>query len=124
MKLLHLWMLSWLNPVLHIASTEVIFSILHLKGSSLQLRRIMVNLLSNAIKYNKSNGTIDTYAEELSCDGTTVWYEFKIVDTGIGMSEEFIKEQLFKPFTQEKNRRQNTVQRNRSGNVDRQGASG
>ena len=74
-----------------------------LKGSSLQLRRIMVNLLSNAIKYNKSNGTIDTYAEELSCDGTTVWYEFKIVDTGIGMSEEFIKEQLFKPFTQEKN---------------------
>lgn len=63
----------------------------------------MVNLLSNAIKYNKSNGTIDTYAEELSCDGTTVWYEFKIVDTGIGMSEEFIKEQLFKPFTQEKN---------------------
>ena len=58
-----------------------------LKGSSLQLRRIMVNLLSNAIKYNKSNGTIDTYAEELSCDGTTVWYEFKIVDTGIGMSE-------------------------------------
>ena len=74
-----------------------------LKGSSLQLRRIMVNLLSNAIKYNKPNGTIDTYAEELSCDGTTVWYEFKIVDTGIGMSEEFIKEQLFKPFTQEKN---------------------
>ena len=42
-----------------------------LKGSSLQLRRIMVNLLSNAIKYNKPNGTIDTYAEELSCDGTT-----------------------------------------------------
>ena len=74
-----------------------------LEGSSLQLRRIMVNLLSNAIKYNKPNGTIDTYAEELSCDGTTVWYEFKIVDTGIGMSEEFIKEQLFKPFTQEKN---------------------
>lgn len=47
--------------------------------------------MSNAIKYNKPNGTIDTYAEELSCDGTTVWYEFKIVDTGIGMSEEFIK---------------------------------
>ena len=74
-----------------------------LRGSSLQLRRIMVNLLSNAIKYNKPNGTIDTYAEELSCDGTTVWYEFKIVDTGIGMSDKFIKEQLFKPFTQEKN---------------------
>ena len=30
------------------------------------------NLVENAIKYNKPNGTIDTYAEELSCDGTTV----------------------------------------------------
>ena len=74
-----------------------------LRGSSLQLRRIMLNLLSNAIKYNKPNGSIDTYAEELSCDGTTVWYEFKIEDTGIGMSEEFVREQLFQPFTQEKN---------------------
>ena len=72
-------------------------------GSSLQLRRIMLNLLSNAIKYNKPNGSIDTYAEELSCDGTTVWYEFKIVDTGIGMSEEFVRDHLFQPFTQEKN---------------------
>ena len=74
-----------------------------LRGSSLQLRRIMLNLLSNAIKYNKPNGSIDTYAEELSCDGTTVWYEFKIVDTGIGMSEEFVRDHLFQPFTQEKN---------------------
>lgn len=72
-------------------------------GSSLQLRRIMLNLMSNAIKYNKPNGSIDTYAEELSCDGTTVWYEFKLVDTGIGMSEEFVREHLFQPFTQEKN---------------------
>lgn len=63
----------------------------------------MLNLLSNAIKYNKPNGSIDTYAEELSCDGTTVWYEFKLVDTGIGMSEEFVREHLFQPFTQEKN---------------------
>ena len=63
----------------------------------------MLNLLSNAIKYNKPNGSIDTYAEELSCDGTTVWYEFKIVDTGIGMSEEFVRDHLFQPFTQEKN---------------------
>ena len=74
-----------------------------LRGSSLQLRRIMLNLLSNAIKYNKPNGSIDTYAGELSCDGTTVWYEFKIVDTGIGMSEEFVRDHLFQPFTQEKN---------------------
>ena len=70
-------------------------------GSPLHLRQIMLNLFSNAIKYNKPGGTIDTYAKELSCDGDTVWFEFKIVDTGIGMTEQFVKEELFKPFTQE-----------------------
>ena len=70
-------------------------------GSPLHLRQIMLNLFSNAIKYNKPGGTIDTYAKELSCDGITAWFEFKIVDTGIGMSEKFVEEELFKPFTQE-----------------------
>ena len=72
-----------------------------LVGSSLKLRQIMVNLFSNAIKYNKPGGSIDTYARELSCNGTTVWYEFRITDTGIGMSRDFVENQLFKPFTQE-----------------------
>jgi two-component system, sensor histidine kinase len=72
-----------------------------LVGSSLKLRQIMVNLFSNAIKYNKLGGAIDTYAKELSCDGTTAWYEFRITDTGIGMSRDFVENQLFKPFTQE-----------------------
>ena len=35
-------------------------------------------------------------------DGTTVVYEFFISDTGIGMSEAFLKNQLFEPFSQEK----------------------
>ena len=42
-----------------------------LYGSSLQLRRIMLNLMSNSVKYNKPNGTIDTYATEISDDGET-----------------------------------------------------
>ena len=70
-------------------------------GSPLHLRQIMLNLFSNAIKYNKPGGTIDTYTKELTCDGTTAWFEFKIIDTGIGMSEKFVREELFKPFTQE-----------------------
>ena len=73
-----------------------------LKGDVLQLQRIMMNLFSNAIKYNKENGTIDTYAEEISCDGESVLYEFRIVDNGIGMSREFVENELFQPFTQEK----------------------
>lgn len=74
-----------------------------LYGSSLQLRRIMLNLMSNSVKYNKPNGTIDTYATEISDDGETALYEFRIVDSGIGMRREFIENELFKPFTQEEN---------------------
>lgn len=72
-----------------------------LKGSPLQLRQIMLNLFSNAVKYNKPQGSVDTDVEELSCDGKTAWYEFRIADTGIGMSGDFVKNQLFEPFTQE-----------------------
>ena len=72
-------------------------------GSDLRLRQIMLNLFSNAIKYNKPGGRVDTYITELSCNGDTALFEFKIADTGIGMSEEFVSEHLFKPFTQEQN---------------------
>lgn len=73
-----------------------------LSGYPLQLRQIMLNLFSNAIKYNKKGGFIDTGAKEISFDGTTVVYEFFISNTGIGMSEAFLKNQLFEPFSQEK----------------------
>ena len=72
-------------------------------GSDLRLRQIMLNLFSNAIKYNKPGGRVDTYITELSCNGHTALFEFKIADTGIGMSKEFVSEHLFKPFTQEQN---------------------
>ena len=72
-------------------------------GSDLRLRQIMLNLFSNAIKYNKPGGRVGTYITELSCNGDTALFEFKIADTGIGMSEEFVSEHLFKPFTQEQN---------------------
>lgn len=74
----------------------------HLIGDPLQLRRIMMNLLSNAVKYNKPNGSIDTYAKEISSDENTATFEFEIIDTGIGMSQDYIDHELFEPFTQVK----------------------
>lgn len=71
-------------------------------GDALQLRRILVNLLTNAIKYNKSNGTIDMYVREISSDDSKVTFEFEIKDTGIGMSEDYIENHLFTPFSQAK----------------------
>ena len=74
----------------------------HLIGDALQLRRILVNLLTNSIKYNKSNGTIDTYVREVSSDGKCATFEFEVKDTGIGMSEDYIENHLFTPFSQAK----------------------
>lgn len=74
----------------------------HLIGDALQLRRILINLLTNAIKYNKSNGTIDMYVRETSSDDSKVTFEFEIKDTGIGMSEDYIENHLFTPFSQAK----------------------
>ena len=54
------------------------------------------------MKYNKLSGTIDTYVRELSSDSQNAVFEFRIVDTGIGMRHEFVEHELFKPFTQEK----------------------
>ena len=74
----------------------------HLIGDALQLRRILVNLITNAIKYNKPNGTIDAYVREIKSDDSKVTFEFEIKDTGIGMSEDYIENQLFTPFSQAK----------------------
>ncbi len=70
-------------------------------GSSLRVRQITLNLFSNAIKYNKPHGSIETTVREISCDGRVALLEFSISDTGIGMSEDFVKGKLFTPFSQE-----------------------
>lgn len=92
-----------------VAKTSIVYtyskiSFAHAKliGSPLHLRQILLNLFSNAAKYNKENGTIETYAEEIACDENTATFRFTIRDTGIGMSEDFVNNELFEPFTQEK----------------------
>lgn len=70
-----------------------------LRGSSLHLRQILINILGNAVKYNKKNGSILIDTRELQEENGKVWFQFKISDTGIGMSEEYQKH-IFEPFTQ------------------------
>ncbi len=78
-------------------------------GSPLHIRQILINLFSNAIKYNKPGGSIFYRAERESSDDENVVYSFKLSDTGIGMSEEFLKH-LFEPFSQEHNDARSTYQ--------------
>lgn len=69
-------------------------------GSALHLRQIFVNICSNCIKYNKPGGKIITDLQCLGVEGDKVTYRWTISDTGIGMSEAFMK-RIFEPFTQE-----------------------
>ncbi len=69
-------------------------------GSPLHLQRISLNILTNAIKYNKPGGEAETWLDEIPIDDTHSNYVFRIADTGVGMSEEFVKH-LFEPFSRE-----------------------
>ena len=69
-------------------------------GSASHLRQIFLNLYSNCIKYNKTGGEIRTRLEVLDQAQDKVVYRWTISDTGVGMSEKFIKE-IYEPFVQE-----------------------
>lgn len=74
----------------------------YLIGSAEGLTRILMNLNSNAVKYNKPGGSVYCRCMELECDGETAWFEFVTRDTGIGMSQEFLK-RAFDAYVQENN---------------------
>jgi signal transduction histidine kinase len=63
-------------------------------GDKKMISTIIRNLLSNAIKFTSKGGTITISAEEISLNGKKI-LETTIKDTGIGMSEEKVKN-LFK----------------------------
>ena len=68
----------------------------------LRLNQILLNILSNAIKFTPEGGAIRfSVTEKPSPDEETALFEFRISDTGIGMSEEFRKT-IFDAFTRER----------------------
>jgi signal transduction histidine kinase/ActR/RegA family two-component response regulator len=72
----------------------------YLIGSPLHVRQIFINIIGNAVKYNKDGGSITVRAEETGYRDGTATIRICVDDTGIGMSEEFIRK-IFDPFTQE-----------------------
>ncbi len=68
----------------------------------LRLNQILLNILSNAIKFTPAGGSISfRVIERPSADSGLANFEFRIRDTGIGMSEEFRKT-IFDAFTRER----------------------
>lgn len=69
-------------------------------GDAVRIKQCLINLTSNAIKFTPEQGTVTlTYREQMEDDRYTRVY-FVVEDTGIGMSERFMK-QMFHPFEQE-----------------------
>ncbi len=68
----------------------------------LRINQIFLNLLSNAVKFTSPGGMVSVHMcqKESAREGYAV-YEFRIIDTGIGMERNFV-EHVFEPFAQER----------------------
>lgn len=71
----------------------------HIIGDSLRLGQILINLLGNAVKFTPKDGRVELIVKVLSKDVNSIKLEFRVLDTGVGMSQEELQS-LFKAFSQ------------------------
>ena len=72
-------------------------------ADSVCIRGVLVNILSNAVKFTEDGGSISF--ETSYCPGIDerhIIARYRVSDTGVGMSEEYVKH-IFDEFSQEKN---------------------
>lgn len=74
----------------------------HIVCDKLRLNQVLLNCVSNAMKFTRPGGTVSIRIVQKgnSSDGFAN-YDFRIRDTGIGMSKEFM-EHIFEPFERER----------------------
>ena len=76
----------------------------------LRLNQVLLNILGNAIKFTPARGTVSLRVIENPCPRQGyAEYEFRIKDTGIGMSLEY-QQHIFEPFSREESSVVNGVQ--------------
>jgi len=63
-----------------------------------QMVRVLTNLLVNAREAIEGGGEITVTTTSEEGDGERRWWVMRVYDTGRGMSEDFIRRQLFRPF--------------------------
>ena len=71
---------------------------IYLRGDVSRLRQVLTNLVSNAIKFTSEGEVIVKVALKSETESIAI-LEFKVVDTGIGISPT-AQQKLFQPFTQ------------------------
>ena len=82
----------------------------YLYADQLRLNQIYINILSNAIKYTTPGGSVsvDLREEESEQEGC-VKLVYRVADTGIGMTPEFL-EKMYQPFSRQTDSRINSIQ--------------
>ena len=70
----------------------------NLVGDSLRLGQVLLNIANNAVKFTEQ-GEVDIDVRALETNATDVLLEFRVTDTGIGMTQEQIG-RLFQSFSQ------------------------
>ena len=101
-------LIKQINSILHNLASEkgleLIFDISPnifelLIGDETSLRQVLLNLLSNSLKFTEK-GSVTLTAMSVSDSENKQELEIKIIDTGIGMSDEFLN-RIFDKFSQE-----------------------
>ncbi|MBR2121451.1 MAG: response regulator [Lachnospiraceae bacterium] len=79
-------------------------------ADQLRLNQIYINILSNAIKYTEPGGRVSVdMREEESPKPGCMRLTYRVSDTGIGMSPEFMAN-MYQPFLRQTDSRVNTIQ--------------
>ncbi len=88
------------NQQFHVTASEILSE--NVCCDSVRLNQVLINLLGNAVKFTPDNGTVrvTVYQEALPEDTSCVRTHFIVSDTGIGMSEEYLKV-IFDSFSRE-----------------------
>jgi len=82
----------------------------YLYADQLRINQIFINILSNSIKYTPDNGQVYVdLSEEAGDKEEFIKLVYKVSDTGIGMSESFMKI-MYEPFMRQTDSRINTIQ--------------
>lgn len=67
------------------------------RGDRGMLRRVLENLLQNAVEATNGSGTVTISTQDLQSNGSAQ-VRIGVADTGCGISEEFLRDRLFRPF--------------------------
>ena len=103
------------QPMIKEKNLEFTFHINHMEkeylyADQLRLNQIYINILSNAIKYTEPGGRVSVdLREEESLKADCVRLSYVVEDTGIGMSEEYMKN-MYEPFSRQVDSRVNSIQ--------------